>query len=89
LIILCVIGLFFCPRSKFFYFLAVFLIEKAGNSYLKLAYASPRPYMIESKIEPVGCSKAFGNPSGHSSSAILIFIVGFLDFFHGLPVKSN
>jgi len=46
LIILCVLGLFFCPRSKFFYFLAVFLIEKAGNSYLKLAYASPRPYMI-------------------------------------------
>ena len=39
--------LFFCPRSKFFYYLAVFTIEKAGNSYLKLAYAAPRPYMIE------------------------------------------
>jgi hypothetical protein len=47
MIVACVFTLFFCPRSKFFYFLAVFLIEKAGNSYLKLAYASPRPYMIE------------------------------------------
>jgi membrane-associated phospholipid phosphatase len=89
LIVACVFTLFFCPRSKFFYFLSVFLIEKAGNSFLKLAYAEPRPYMIEFKIKPVGCSKAFGSPSGHASSAILIFIVAFLDFFHGLPVKSK
>ena len=34
-------------------------------------------------IHPIKCSKAFGNPSGHSSSAAMISIVLILDVFHG------
>lgn len=77
-------GLFFIfgTRSKFFYFLAAFALEKLSNSYLKLAIAHPRPYMINSNIIPVSCSKAFGTPSGHSSSSMMFAIIVFMDIFH-------
>ena len=52
-------------------------------SFFKLAYAEPRPYMIEPGIVPLYCSKSFGNPSGHSSVSILIGILLILDIFHG------
>ena len=59
------------PRPKFYYFLAVLSIDKMYVSFLKLAYAMPRPYMIDADISPKGlsCSKAFGNPSGHASAS--------------------
>jgi hypothetical protein len=43
--------------------------------------------MRSDKITGVGCSKAFGNPSGHSSGINLFCTVVFLDLFHGNPVK--
>ena len=70
-------------RPKFFYFLAVFGIDKFNVSYFKLAFAAPRPYMINSDIVPITCSTAFGNPSGHASASFLISFVVFLDIFHG------
>ncbi|MFN9906341.1 MAG: DUF6570 domain-containing protein, partial [bacterium] len=39
-------------------------------------------------IQPITCSKGFGNPSGHSSSASLFAIVVFLDYFHGTPIET-
>lgn len=79
---------FFSKRSHFFYFLACFSIDKLYVSYFKLAYADPRPYMIDKEIVPYTCSKAFGNPSGHSSAASLFAIVCFLDIFHGKPADK-
>ena len=38
--------------------------------------------MINSEIEPISCSRAFGEPSGHSSASFIIGIVLFLDTFH-------
>jgi len=58
-------------------------------SYLKLAYADPRPYMIDKDIVPIRCSKGFGNPSGHSLAATLSAITIFLDVMHGYTHKGN
>ncbi len=44
--------------------------------------------MISQDIQPITCSKGFGNPSGHSSSASLFAIVVFLDYFHGTPIET-
>jgi membrane-associated phospholipid phosphatase len=61
-------------------------LDKFINSYLKLAYANPRPYMVKSEIKLLSCSKGFGNPSGHAAASSLISIVLFLDYFHGTPL---
>ena len=66
--------------------MTIFALDKFYVSYFKLYYANPRPYMIQPKIEPISCSKAFGNPSGHSSASALFSIALFLDVFHG---KTN
>ena len=58
-------------------------------SYLKLAYADPRPYMIDKDIDPIRCSKGFGNPSGHSLAATLSATAIFLDVMHGFTHKGN
>jgi len=79
----CAICFLFGTRSKFFYFLSMLTLDKVIISYFKLAYAEPRPYMISSDITPVTCSKAFGQPSGHSSASLLVSIVLFMDTFHG------
>ena len=63
--------------------MAVLGIDKIYVSFFKLAYAEPRPYMIEPSITPISCSKAFGNPSGHSSASQLIGLILILDIFHG------
>ena len=73
----------FASREKFFYYLGMLSLDKLYISYLKLAYARPRPYMIDGEITPVKCSKAFGSPSGHSSASIIITLALFLDWMHG------
>ena len=52
----------------------------------KIVYAEPRPYMIDPTIEAMRCSKQLGNPSGHSSGALVTAISIFLDIFHGAQV---
>ena len=76
-------------RSKYFYYLAIFAIDKLIIGYFKLVYAAPRPYMIDGSIKPLQCSKAFGSPSGHCSACITTTITVFLDIFHGISVESN
>jgi hypothetical protein len=80
---LVVIGLIWSHRSRALYYLMVMGIDKIIVGYYKLAYANPRPYMISDAITPITCSKAFGNPSGHSSASSLFAIAVFLDVFHG------
>ena len=76
-------------RVKYYYYLAIFCLDKVIIGYFKLAYAAPRPYMIEGSIHPVQCSEAFGMPSGHCSAAMISTITIFLDVFHGTPVYQN
>lgn len=72
----------FAPREKFFYYLCAFTLDKLYVGYYKLSYADPRPYMADGNIHPITCSRAFGNPSGHSSAAQVFAWVIFLDVFH-------
>jgi membrane-associated phospholipid phosphatase len=78
---------FFSTRPRFFYYLAVAAICTLMISYMKIAYHEPRPYMISPDITPISCSKAFGQPSGHSMAASLLAIAGVLDVFHGVGTK--
>jgi len=45
--------------------------------------------MLDLKIHSYSCSKGFGSPSGHSSSAWSFPIILFLDIFHGMPIKGK
>ena len=85
----CVIGFLFSSREQFFYYLAVYTIDKMYISMGKLVYHEPRPYMISVKILPLTCSRHFGNPSGHSSCSALIAFALFLDIFHGKPLYKK
>ena len=76
-------------RSKMMYYLVLFTLDKGYVNYFKIAYNEPRPYMINSNIDPISCSRAFGNPSGHSSSALIVPIVVFLDIFHGKTMPGH
>lgn len=70
-------------RPKAIYFMTTLAIDKVLIGLLKIAYKEPRPYLKFFDIEPLSCSKEYGNPSGHSSAAFATSIVLFLDLFHG------
>lgn len=89
LTILCLVSLIWLPREKFFYYLTVFTLDKFYIGYFKLAFADPRPYMVNGKITPFTCEKAFGNPSGHSSASQAFGFVLLLDIFHGKSYKKG
>ena len=78
--------LLFMPRSRFFYYVVVTGLKGALSFQLKMLYAEPRPYHLDSAIHPNKCKPTFGNPSGHSMAASVSAIVIFLDVFHGTPV---
>jgi len=44
--------------------------------------------MDSERFVPGSCSKEFGNPSGHSYSAAMVFIVLYLDLIHGERVTK-
>lgn len=79
LIALSSVGFIFCKRERFFYFFFMYGLYGIIVGYYKLAYANPRPYMISMNIKPFSCSKAFGNPSGHSEASSVFAIGLFLD----------
>ena len=82
-------ALFFFPRSRFFYLLAVSGIAYAVGLQLKLSFADPRPYHLDPKIIPFNCKPTFGNPSGHSLASSLTAFVAYMDIFHGVPVTFS
>jgi membrane-associated phospholipid phosphatase len=88
LVAACLIVWFFGSRSKFFYYLAVFGLDKTIVNFYKLLLHQPRPYMIDKNIFSYSCSTAFGNPSGHCSASFVLTLVIFLDLFHGNSVPS-
>ena len=69
-------------RDKAFYILFVHAVATAVNKNLKIIYRNPRPYMVSPEIVAFGCSKSFGNPSGHSSLSACLYTSMFLLFFH-------
>lgn len=78
-----IVSFIFQRRALAIYVCSVLCLDKLINSYIKLLYANPRPYMIESSIMPIDCSSSFGSPSGHASSSAMISTTLFLHVFHG------
>ena len=72
----------FTSRDRAFYILLVHAIAAFINKNLKIMYRNPRPYMVHPEIKAFGCSKSFGNPSGHSSLSACILTTLFLLIFH-------
>ena len=81
--------LLFLPRSRFYYYMVVAGIKGALVLQMKLAYADPKPYHLDSGIETMQAKAIFGNPSGHALAAVVASIVIFLDVFHGSPVTFH
>jgi hypothetical protein len=69
-------------RDKAFYILFVHSAATTINKNLKIIYRNPRPYMVSSELTAFGCSKSFGNPSGHSSLSACLYTSIFLIMFH-------
>jgi membrane-associated phospholipid phosphatase len=80
-----VISFLFFERSKAFYYTSLFsqivLIMGIG----KIAYHSPRPYMVSDDVQVFGCSTEFGHPSGHSINSMTFCIAILLDFLASCP----
>ena len=70
-------------RARSFYYLLFLTTTIFVMNITKMAYHEPRPYMVDSKLEPYGCSAEYGNPSGHSLFATAFNFFFFLDMFHG------
>lgn len=82
-------ALLFLPRSRFYYYMVVAGIKGALVLQMKMTYADPRPYHLDSEIQTTSAKAIFGNPSGHSLAAVVAAIVIFLDVFHGTPVTFH
>lgn len=78
--------LFFFPRSRFFYILGVHGLAYCSVVTLKLLYADPRPFHVDTHIVPFGCFPDFGNPSGHALFAWVSSFTIFMDIFHSVPI---
>jgi membrane-associated phospholipid phosphatase len=72
----------FTSRDRAFYLLFVFTVASTVNKNLKIIYRNPRPYMVGPEIHAFGCSKSFGNPSGHSSLSACFYTSIFLLIYH-------
>ena len=71
-------------REKAFYLLLVHTVAGIVNQELKMVYHNPRPYISSPDVQALGCSKSFGNPSGHSSLGACFYTTLFLIVFNDL-----
>jgi len=69
-------------RDKAFYIIFVHAAATTINKNLKIIYRNPRPYMVSPELTAFGCSKSFGNPSGHSSLSACLYVSIFLLTWH-------
>lgn len=83
-----VISYLFGARNKAFYFMSyygeIMLVMCIG----KMAYHSPRPYMVSDEVQVFGCSTEFGHPSGHSINSMTFCIGLLLDYMVSNPDDS-
>jgi len=70
-------------RAKFFYYLLSYFGGMSLANCLKIYYAEPRPFIVDTSIIPYECDTCFGNPSGHSTAAPLFGYILILDILHG------
>jgi membrane-associated phospholipid phosphatase len=77
-----------CLDSRLGFRLALILVTSRGpNDILKIAFHSPRPYWISSKITAYASYSTFGIPSGHAQDAVCVW--GLLAvYFKGIKAWS-
>lgn len=68
-------GLVFClcARNSFLKISLVFFVSQALYSFFKQFYHNPRPYFSSDAVRAVSCSKGYGNPSGHTVTAVAVY----------------
>lgn len=77
------------PKARSFYYICVYGISIYVMSIGKMAYHSPRPYMVDDDVNVYGCATEFGHPSGHSLNSMTFCVVLFADFLATFPNSSN
>jgi membrane-associated phospholipid phosphatase len=80
-----VLSYLFTERSRAFYYKSVFSMIMFVMCIGKLAYHSPRPYMVSDEVQVFGCSTEFGHPSGHSINSMTFCIALLLDYLATYP----
>lgn len=76
-------------RASAIYYTALLVAFLFVMSVGKIAYHSPRPYMVDSDIKVFDCSTEYGNPSGHAMSASSLLLTVFLDHFFSDSSSNN
>eukprot|EP00347_Sterkiella_histriomuscorum_P000246 403376617 len=68
----------FSTKSRAYYYSVAVSINLYMMSIGKMGYHEPRPYMVDDDVQVYGCSKEFGQPSGHTfGSSTMILTVLF------------
>lgn len=76
-------------RNKAFYYLTYYGEILVVMGVGKMAYHSPRPYMVSDEIKVNGCSTEFGHPSGHSLNSMTFCIGLLLDRIASAPEENK
>lgn len=79
----------FPGKLKTLSFIIYFIFIIYLTSLLKMFYNDPRPYWENSEVMAKECSTDYGNPSGHSLSAILLFGILWYRYFRYFVQKSK
>ena len=80
----------FFNRASALYVLGSYSVINGLIVFMKMAYADGRPYMMDPSLDASrACSDtSFGNPSGHTSRALSLFVLQYLEFFNENSVKG-
>lgn len=84
-----VLSYLYAERSRAFYYTIHFAVIMFIMSIGKLAYHSPRPYMVSDEVQVFGCSTEFGHPSGHSINSMTFCIGLLLDYLASYPSEPQ
>ena len=78
----------FTERNRAFYYMTFYAEILFIMGIGKMAYHSPRPYMVNDEVKVFGCSTEFGHPSGHSINSMTFCIGLLLDYLTTYPSES-
>lgn len=67
--------------------MVVYAFSGYFSDVLKLSFHDPRPFWLSNEIKFDSCKTQFGNPSGHSNSAVTFMMVLFFDY--ALEISKN
>ena len=67
-------------RSRCVYYVFVLAAIIIVQNVMKLSYADPRPYWVYPDVQALSCSGSFGNPSGHSETAMAVAMMLWFEY---------